>query len=57
VGINYYSPFYIKRAAPTDANVQEVPVAGRDDVVMFKPPDMPTTPMVGLSSPRASMTF
>ncbi len=38
VGINYYSPFYVKRAAPTDANVHEVPVAGRDDVVMFMPP-------------------
>jgi beta-glucosidase len=52
VGINYYSPFYVKRAAPTDANVQEVPVAGRDDVVMFMPPGMPTTPMGWLVEPE-----
>jgi beta-glucosidase len=52
VGINYYSPFYLKRAAPVDAHVREIPVAGRDDVVMFRPPDLPTTAMGWLVEPE-----
>ena len=58
VGINYYSPFYVKRAAPTDANVQEV---CRSPVAMTWSCSCPQTcrphPWAGLSSPRASMTF
>jgi beta-glucosidase len=52
VGINYYSPYYIKRAAPPEANIREEPVAGRDDVVVFMPPDLPTTNMDWLIEPQ-----
>ncbi len=45
VGVNYYSPLYVKRAAPADAAAGEEPVAGRDDVVTFLPRDIPTTNM------------
>jgi beta-glucosidase len=52
VGINYYSPVCVKRAAPAEANIREEPAAGRDDVVMFDPPDLPTTNMGWLVDPE-----
>jgi beta-glucosidase len=52
VGVNYYSPVYVKRAAPAEANIREQPAAGRDDVVMFDPPDLPTTNMGWLVDPE-----
>ena len=52
VGINYYSPVYVKRAAPPESNIREEPAAGRDDVVMYNPPDLPTTNMGWLVEPE-----
>jgi beta-glucosidase len=37
LGINYYSPHYLKQADPTGSHADETPVVGRDDVVSFKP--------------------
>ena len=51
IGINYYSPYYIKRAAPAEAQLREERVAGFDDVVIFLPPELPTTNMGWLVEP------
>ncbi len=37
LGINYYSPHYIRQADPSGPHADEMPVAGHDDAVSFKP--------------------
>jgi beta-glucosidase len=51
IGVNYYSPFHIRRGDPAQEHTDEIPVAGRDDVVMFKPKGLPTTNMGWLVEP------
>jgi len=51
IGVNYYSPFHIRRSDPSQEHTDETPVAGRDDIVMFRPKDLPTTNMGWLVEP------
>ena len=51
IGINYYSPHYIKQAAPPGSHVDETPVVGRADVVSFKPGHLSRTAMGWLVEP------
>jgi beta-glucosidase len=51
LGVNYYAPLHIRQGDGSDRHAGETPVAGRDDVVMFKPKELPTTNMGWLVEP------
>jgi beta-glucosidase len=51
LGVNYYSPHYLKPAAPPESHVDETPVADRTDVVSFMPRHLPRTAMGWLVEP------
>jgi beta-glucosidase len=53
LGVNYYSPHYVRAADWTDLRRNETPIAGRPDVVDYCPDDLPRTTMGWLIEPDA----
>jgi beta-glucosidase len=51
IGINYYAPFYLKRADGVVSTDRRTPTGG-GDVVPFMPPHLPTTAMGWLVEPQ-----
>ncbi len=51
LGINYYSPHYVKLADPAGLRAGETPIAGRPGVVMYNPKCLPRTSMGWLIEP------
>ncbi len=51
LGINYYSPHYVKLANGAAAGTGGTPIAGRPGVLDFKPADIPRTTMDWLIEP------
>ncbi|MGA2470156.1 MAG: GH1 family beta-glucosidase [Solirubrobacteraceae bacterium] len=52
LGINYYTPRYVKRSDWDDLRLGEEPLAGRPGIVDYKPPDLPRTSMGWLIDPH-----
>lgn len=48
IGVNYYSPFYVKRGDWSDLRLGETPLPGRPGVVDFAPPELARTSMGSL---------
>jgi beta-glucosidase len=51
VGINYYSPHYVKPADPAGAHADETPVSGRPGFVSFNPRRFPLSAMGWIVEP------
>jgi beta-glucosidase len=51
LGVNYYSPNYVKLADPEGLHGDETPIPGRPGVVMYKPKHLPRTSMGWLIEP------
>jgi beta-glucosidase len=51
LGLNYYSPHYVRLGDWDDLRVGESPLAGHPGVVNFVPPELPRTPMGWLIEP------
>jgi len=47
LGVNYYSPHYVKLADPAGPLADETPMFDMPDVVMYKPVHLPRTSMGG----------
>jgi beta-glucosidase len=52
LGINYYSPFYVKRGDWSDLRRGETPIVDRPGIVDFAPPELARTPMGSLIEPQ-----
>jgi beta-glucosidase len=52
LGINYYSPHYVRVSDWSDLRRNETPIPGRPGVVDYKPDQLPQTPMGWLVEPE-----
>jgi beta-glucosidase len=56
LGLNYYSPHYVRLGDWDDLRVGESPLAGHPGVVNFVPPELPRTAMGWIVEPDGRMT-